>query len=177
MLSRRFQTLCNDSHTIFTPKEVGTGEIRTGGAGDLLVASALGSCVAVVAYDPCRSIGGMAHVMLPGRAPESVVGKFRYAEDAVDELFARLTSLGSLEDALSLCIAGGGNVLRRSDDVICEMNIRSVHEIMKRKAIPIMASSVGGFERRRVAFNVGAGCVRCAEGNSAETILWKWSSA
>lgn len=44
---------------------VSLGEVAIGYEGDILISLGLGSCVAVVLYDPTSKIGGLAHVMLP----------------------------------------------------------------------------------------------------------------
>ena len=44
---------------------VGMGEINIGTTGDTLSALGLGSCVAVVLYDPVAKVAGAAHIMLP----------------------------------------------------------------------------------------------------------------
>lgn len=154
-------------------KEVATGEVKIGAAGDSLVVSALGSCVAVVALDRVRRIGGIAHVMLPGQAaPEKAAVRHRYAVDAISELLDQLAFLGSSPKDLTVCLAGGGNVLEREQDLICARNIASVTEVVAEKGLAIAASSLGGTRRRRVKLDIAQGSVLCREGNEGEAVLW-----
>ncbi len=153
--------------------EVSTGEVKTVSTGKTLNANALGSCIAVIVYDPYQQIGGMAHIMLPGAADKSNShNKFRYAEDGIEELLRQLTYYGSDISKIRCVIAGGANVLKRRDDTICEMNINSTFEILRRNNISINAHSLGGEKRRRVSFNIAKGLVLCRVGNDQETVLW-----
>ncbi|MBA4373374.1 MAG: hypothetical protein C0402_11015 [Thermodesulfovibrio sp.] len=154
--------------------EVSTGEVKTGDAATVFSVSALGSCIAVIAYDPFRLVGGIAHVMLPGKSGKKPCDeKLRYADDAIAELLARMEAHGSPRSELVVCLAGGGNVLQRSDDSICTMNIGSVLEVLSLRGIPVAAQSLGGNRRRRVKLDITKGCILCAEGNEKETILWQ----
>lgn len=156
-----------------SPDDVLTGEVKIGALGAVLTANALGSCVAVMMLDRPRKIGGIAHVMLPGRASAArQTFRLRYAEDAVDELLRLLREAGSHLEDLTVCIAGGANVLERSEDVICERNIGSVTRTLLDRGIIISARSVGGTRRRRVKLNIEHGCFFCAIGDGQEHLLW-----
>ncbi|MEA3444390.1 MAG: hypothetical protein U9R19_06640 [Bacteroidota bacterium] len=54
---------------------VQTGEVKTGTKGELIKTSAIGSCIAIAAFDLKTHIGGMAHIMLSGYAPENKTSK------------------------------------------------------------------------------------------------------
>lgn len=155
--------------------EVSTGEVKVASAGIALTASALGSCIAVVACAPKQRIGGIAHVMLPGRSRDAdTKDRYRYAGDAIDRLLAMMSEHGASHSDISLCLAGGANVLRRDDDVICDMNITSVCGILSAKALPVAARCLGGVLRRRVAFDIAQGSLFCAVGDAAYRLLHTW---
>lgn len=160
--------------TIDLIEEVSTGEVRTSRGDRILVSNALGSCVAVVAFDSVMRIGGIAHVMLPGTAGHRHgAERLRYAEESIEELLHRVKALGSQLSNLATVLAGGGNVLYRPDDTICTLNIQSVTEILRRLAIPVLARSLGGTKRRRVKLDLASGCVFCAVGEDEEHVLWR----
>ncbi|MBI4669610.1 MAG: hypothetical protein HY747_10605 [Elusimicrobia bacterium] len=48
--------------------EVGIGQVKVGRKA-ILRADAIGSCIAVAAYDSKKRVGAMAHVMLAGSSP------------------------------------------------------------------------------------------------------------
>ena len=151
---------------------VSTGEVKVCDVNHHLKSTAIGSCIVVTAWDSFQKIGGMAHVMLPGIAP---VGKkehaTRYAANAIDKLLDQLSQLGTKKENLEVCIVGGGNVLKRANDTICENNVRSVEEILRHKAFSIKALSVGGTLRRSAFLNVSSGFVYYTEGDSGERLL------
>lgn len=160
---------CVDSQHV----EVLTGEVKTAHDG-VLRASALGSCIAVVLHDAEIPVGGLAHVMLPGAAPNAEDGKrTKYAEDGLLELLRNLTSMGARPERLIACVVGGANVLEREDDTICEANICSVLSLLEEQGLESRATEVGGTERRSLSVDVGSGCVSYTVGSSSPMLLWR----
>ncbi|TAN44396.1 MAG: hypothetical protein EPN22_06785 [Nitrospirae bacterium] len=163
-----------DTRLIANIEEVCTGEVKTGGPDTILAASAIGSCIAVIAYNPAYKTGGIAHIMLPGAAKASQTNEcLRYAENAIGELFRQMDLVEQGHSGLKIVIAGGANVLKKPDDNVCEMNIRSVTGILEEKGIVPAASSLGGVERRKVTLETASGVVKCAVGNGKDEILWR----
>lgn len=153
--------------------DVSIGQVKAGRKGSVLRSIAIGSCVAIAAYDSVKKVGGLAHVMLPGRAPEDSDGeKARYAADAIEEILRRITRLGGNTSDIDVCLVGGANVLRKQDDTICKSNIESAIQLLQEKGITIKAKAIGGTERRRVCLDVTAGCVFCMEGDGKEKLLY-----
>ncbi|MBF0521918.1 MAG: PAS domain S-box protein [Candidatus Omnitrophica bacterium] len=154
-------------------KDVMTGEVAVGRAGDLLKSSAIGSCVIVSAYSLQKKVGGLAHVMLPWYSPhEETPQKTRYAGNAIDELLRQMEVLGADINDLEVCLVGAGNVLKRSDDTTAKNNLDSVTELLRKKKIKIKAESVGGTTRRSVLFDIDKGNVFYTEGDEEERLLW-----
>lgn len=151
-----------------------TGEVKYGKNNILLKSNAIGSCVVVVAFDLKKKIGGIAHIMLPGKAPRKKgVQTFRYAKNAIDELLEGMRKNGSTLANIKVSLVGGSNVLQRDDDTIAQANIDSVLEIINNNKIEIVAKSLGGVLRRTVIFDLGSGEVRFTHGDSAEMLLFK----
>ncbi|NPD48298.1 MULTISPECIES: chemotaxis protein CheD, partial [unclassified Lentimicrobium] len=93
-------------------KLVATGCLATGSGDGFIRSTPLGSCVAVVAYDISTKIGGMAHVMLPGKSPkDNKEDENKYAENAITNLLSELSKLGSSKQNIEICLVGGANVL------------------------------------------------------------------
>jgi chemotaxis protein CheD len=153
--------------------ELYTGEVKVALEG-ILQASAVGSCVAVAAYDPEAGIGGMAHVMLPGASPDNrEAQRTRYAEDGIEELIRAMTALGAQPERLAACIAGGGNILKRDDDSLCEANVSSVTRVLEERGITLHAAEVGGTERRSICLDASSGRIRYTVGDSKPRLLWE----
>jgi chemotaxis protein CheD len=155
--------------------DVNTGEVRTARNKTTLRAMAIGSCIVITGYDRNNKAGAMAHVMLPGSAPEKESRKTKYAADAVDELIKQMPRTGTSD--IEVCLVGGGNVLDRENDSVCQVNIDSVSQILKEKDIPVMVCALGGTKRKTVRLDVETGTVMYSEGNGSEKLLWQPSEA
>ena len=153
--------------------DVNTGDVKGSNGSAVLRSIAIGSCIAVVAYSFRDRAGAIAHVMLPGKAKESTKEKTRYAADGIDELFGIMEGFGVDRGDIEVCLVGGGNVLEKEDDTICQSNIDSVIAIMKEKNIPVRASVLGGVKRKSVMMDVECGKVTYTEGDGRETFLWQ----
>jgi len=74
--------------------DVRIGEVKVSRGKVILQSKAIGSCIAIVAYDATKPIGALAHVMLPGRAPaKKAVEKTKYAADAIDAIVNKMGCL------------------------------------------------------------------------------------
>ncbi len=154
--------------------DVFTGEVKSAGEKDQLVSNAIGSCIVVTAYLPGNYSAAMAHIMLPGKAPEKKHSdRLKYAENALEELLIQLNASKEQYSHIEICLIGGGNVLKREDDSICRNNISSVSEILRVNKLHVSAKSLGGTMRRAVRFDVGKAEVYYREDSSAEMLLWK----
>lgn len=152
-----------------------TGEVEAGDKDTILKSGAIGSCIVITAYDKHNLFGAMAHIMLPGKAPENKnTQKTKYTKDAIDELINLLKLNGATEN-IEVCLAGGANVLKRKDDNIAQNIIDSVLENLKNMNIEILAKSLGGTTRRSVSLDVETGCVYITVGDGTEEILWNFS--
>jgi len=154
-------------------EDIGVGKVAVTQEKIVLRAIALGSCIGVAAYDCGRRIGGMAHVMLPGRAPDKAVEKTRYAANAIDEMTRQMIEMGSKPGDIEVCLVGGANVLERDDDTICRSNTESVRKILKNKKMDVNESVLGGTQRRGVSIDVENGEIRYTEGDGERKLLWK----
>jgi chemotaxis protein CheD len=153
--------------------DVVTGEVKIRHENGVLRSLAIGSCIAVVCYDKELKFGIVAHIMLPGKAPEGtkVTYKLRYAENAIKFISELLYKNGSSPERVDICIVGGGNVLKKENDTICKQNINSVNSILSREKFRIKARKTGGYERKSVRLNVGTGEVYYTIGDENEKPL------
>ncbi len=152
--------------------QIGQVEARRGKV--ILQSKALGSCIAIVAYDAARNIGALAHVMLPGSAPDSkTVEKTKYTADAIEAILTKMARLGSRNDDIEITLVGGGNVLNREDDTICKENIESTVKLLREKGLKIRARALGGTNRRSVSLDIEQGIVSYSEGDGSDVQLWR----
>lgn len=153
--------------------DVMTGEVAVGREGDILRSAAIGSCVAISAYDLDHKVGGLAHVMLSGYSPdEDLHQATRYAGNAIHALLKQMGALGVDIDRIEVCLVGAANVLKRPDDTTAKNNLDSVVELLRAKKIVIRGEAVGGTTRRSIRFDISKASVFYTEGDEAERLLW-----
>lgn len=153
---------------------VDSGEVEACRGEGILRAGAIGSCVAVTAYDPDARVGGMAHVMLPGVSRDTGSSdKTKYAEDAIHEMMRKMSALGAGEARLRVCLVGGGNVLGPGQDSLGPEIVRSIADILGRMHIVPVATEVGGDQRRSCSLDVACGRVTYTVGDSRSMTLWE----
>ena len=152
-----------------------TGEVEASNEDVILKSVAIGSCIVIAAYDKKKRVGALAHIMLPGKAPEkNNFQKTRYTDNAVKKMIKDMVSLGANENSIEVCLVGAGNVLKRKDDTICQSNIESVLQLLKEKGIKIKAKAIGGIERRSISLNIENGSLYYSENGTNEKLLWEY---
>ena len=155
--------------------DVSTGKVKVGRKAAILKTMAIGSCIVVGAYEGVKCIGGMAHIMLPGKAPanKKTFEKTRYAADAIDVLLSRMARLGMRghNRNIEIVVVGGGNVLKRDDDSICTDNIKSTLDLLRKNDLKVRTKVVGGFVRRSLTLDVENGIFSYTEGNGGKIRL------
>ena len=128
-----------------------------------LVTYALGSCIAVILYDPARHVGGMIHYMLPSSktSPEKAKAKpAMFADTGVPLLFERMYGYGCTKESLIVKVAGGGALY---DDKgmfnIGQRNYTILRKIFWKNNIIIAAEDVGGSRSRTARLRLSDGQV------------------
>lgn len=142
------------------------------GVGDMSVANdpaitlstyALGSCVAVVAYDPVAKAGGLLHLMLPDStiSPEKAAGQpAMFADTGLPVMFRALMGLRGQGARMRLFVAGGACIMCTSDTFkIGERNVRAVSQYLANAGLSVRQWAVGGTVNRTVHLNISTGAV------------------
>ena len=127
----------------------------------VLVTYALGSCIAVLAWDPEARVGGMLHFMLPlskKHPKKASTHPFMFADTGVPHMFKLLYGMGATKKGLVVKVTGGANVL---DDKglfqIGKRNHAVVRKMFWQNGILIAAQDVGGCSSRTATLHVGTG--------------------
>lgn len=128
---------------------VGMGEIQVvRGAGNVLTALGLGSCIGVCLYDPLTRVAGMVHVVLPKSQSDKsgeLPGKF--ADTAIPAIVQQMVSMGASASRLKAAIAGGAQLFQfgvSSSLDVGARNSEAVINALREMGIPIQAKDVGG---------------------------------
>ncbi|MGB8931999.1 MAG: chemotaxis protein CheD [Anaeromyxobacteraceae bacterium] len=136
--------------------------------GVVLVTHGLGSCVAVMTWDPVCRVGGMLHFQLPtaslspDRARESP-GSF--ADTGIPLLFERMYMLGAKKRDLVVKVAGGGSFHGAIDTFdIGRRNYTMMRKIFWKNQVLIASEDIGGNRSRTARLFVDTGQVTIQSG-------------
>ncbi len=149
---------------------IGIGELKTGNF--IMTSIGLGSCIAVVLHDRKRSVGGVAHVMLPNsNEKKDRPGKF--ADTAVPAIMDELIADGSNKRDIIAKIAGGSSMFKqfKGNLDIGGRNIEAVKEALGSYNIPLEGEDTGGSVGRSIMYDPGRKgviVVRRADGTCLE---------
>jgi chemotaxis protein CheD len=138
----------------------------------VLVTYALGSCIAVMVYDPVISAGGMIHYMLPlsQASPEKALERpAMFADTGIPMLFHAMYALGCKKQNLIVKVAGGGSLY--DDDghfAIGQRNYTMLRKMFWKAGVMIAAEDVGGTKSRTTRLFLDTG--RCTVTASGEEI-------
>ena len=132
----------------------------------ILVTYALGSCIGLCFHDPRLRLGALLHIMLPLNMETGRTHPLKYADTGIKETLKQLEAKGASRARMTVKIAGGAKMFEVSGGSglgnIGQRNIESVHAILKRENIRLLAEDVGGKVARTLLFDVGSGqgCIR-----------------
>ncbi len=135
----------------------------------VIVTHGLGSCVAVVTWDPARRAGGLLHFQLPAStlSPErarETPGIF--ADTGIPLLFERMYQLGAVKQGIVVKVAGGGNFHGDAGTFdIGKRNITMMRKIVWKAQVLVGAEDLGGSRSRTVRLFVDTGQVTVQSGS------------
>ncbi|HTJ21891.1 MAG TPA: chemotaxis protein CheD [Gemmatimonadaceae bacterium] len=135
--------------------------VATGG---MLSTIGLGSCVAIVLYDPESAIGGLAHVLLPNETmSRDRSNPAKFPATVVPRLLDEMRQLGAEVGRIRAKIAGGasmfGNLMGTGGMNIGERNVQAVRRALEMAGIPVVADDTGSDYGRSVFFFLDDGRV------------------
>ena len=146
---------------------VGLGALdATDDPGAVLVTHALGSCVAVIAWDAGRRVGGMLHFQLPSSALDparAAASPGTFADTGIPALFERMYALGARRADIAVKVAGGAAFHGALD--VGRRNLVAMRKIFWKAAVLVSAEDVGGERSRTVRLFVDTGRVTVRSGS------------
>jgi chemotaxis protein CheD len=145
---------------------LGVGDLGASKGHDVVIRTfALGSCVALIAYDLKAKVAGMVHVALPESRINTTRARLKpgtFADTGVDALLAAMAPLRgrSGKSGLVVKLVGGANVMdKKNFFAIGQRNIKALHGELEKIRIFPMAEDVGGSFSRTVSIQVATGRV------------------
>jgi chemotaxis protein CheD len=155
---------------------VGISDLKCSGQqNDVIITYALGSCIAVVIYDPIARVGGMLHFMLP----DSTLDKTKatatpgmFADTGVPLLFKSCYQLGADKKRLIVKVAGGASILNDADYFrIGQKNITAMRKLFWKNNVLISAEDTGKNCNRTVKLQLSDGkCFVRSSGGAVEEL-------
>lgn len=132
-------------------------------ADTVIVAFGLGSCVAVMAYDPVNQKGAVLHAVLPA-ANAQLNGarglQTKYVDSGIEHLLANFPAALRAE-RLIVKIVGGAQMFPDLNGAtslnIGERNVEATRNILQERKITIRSSRVGGTNGRTARLYVATG--------------------
>lgn len=154
---------------------IGVGDVAaSNNPGVTLSTYALGSCVAVVAYDPLAHAGAILHLMLPQSSispGKAAVQPAMFADTGFPVFMAKLAGLRADLSRLKFFLAGGAAVLQGIDPFkIGVRNIEAVKQHVQQRGLHVIATDLGGVVNRTVHLNIGTGDVTVKLPNTVESL-------
>lgn len=117
-----------------------------------LVATVVGSCVAVSLWDAQKGCGGMAHFLYPFTGDRQRATA-QYGNVAVKYIVRMFLDLGAREKNLRAQIFGGGNSSSADCIRVARENVQIARKVLRGHRIGIVSEDTGGNMGRKIVFN------------------------
>jgi chemotaxis protein CheD len=155
------------------------GELILGQRGEKIGCHGLGSCIALMAFDPRLHIGAVVHAVLPSSNGyrDAKPDECKYLDFAVANLLAELTKQGSRPYTLRFAAVGGANIFRfgvgstELNLAIGQRNINALQENLSQRGIRISGESLGGTKASSTYLCLESGQVFVASSTREFTLL------
>lgn len=153
--------------------QIGMAQLAVSSAPGVIRSAGLGSCIAVVLYDPFARVGGMAHAMLPQSRPGRVKNRAKYIDTSLATLLERMLERGCTKSNIIAKIAGGAQMFPDSDRellVVGAKNIEAARRCLQKAGIPLVAEDVGGNIGRTLNLDCSDGTLYIKTLHSSSTL-------
>lgn len=154
---------------------VGIGELAVSAdRSAVIITHGLGSCIAVIAYDPRRRIGGMLHFQLPSSAlshDRAAQAPGTFADTGIPLLFEKMYALGCRKEDIVVKAAGGGNF--HDDNGTFDIGRRNhtmMRKIFWKAQVLVSAEDVGGSKSRTARLYLDTGQVTIQSGSEVKPL-------
>lgn len=138
-------------------KLIGIDEVVIGNSQDIL-ATTLGSCVAIALWDSKKKIGGLNHYLLPDDMRRGVAKNNALSHGVIDELINEMLNHGTDLRHLEAVVVGGSES-NFDHYQVGSKNLSIAKTMLKAYGISPVTVSGGGYYSRKVQFYVGEGKV------------------
>ena len=136
---------------------VGIGEAVIDGAGALLTAIGLGSCVGLSVWDPVTRVGGLAHFMLPSGTREGNPAK--YVDTGLPWFLTALAGAGASLRRSQFKAAGGAAMFLGVSGSLAvgRRNVDAIDEALRTAGLRLSGQDLGGATGRSIELDLRTG--------------------
>lgn len=134
---------------------VRVADLRAAAAPGVLMTVGLGSCVAILLYDPMARVAGLAHVLLPSPAlarRDATPGRF--PQTAVPRTLELMAELGASSRRVTARLAGGASMFASlaapGTIQMGERNLVACRQVLSLQGIALTGEATGGDYGRTV---------------------------
>jgi chemotaxis protein CheD len=155
--------------------DVGIGEYGVSSqAGDEIKTYALGSCVAVIAWDPERHVAGLIHIALPEAKVNPDKAKIRpgyFADTGLPAFVKAMEKQGANRRKLKIKLAGGASIMDENRQFdIGRRNMIAIKRFLWKEALGVVKEDTGGTISRTVSIDVATGEVLLSNAKGTWTL-------
>lgn len=120
----------------------------------------LGSCVAACVFDPVARVGGMNHILLPGKAEDQMDARVgMYGSNLMELLLNDLFKKGAVKKNLEIKLFGGAR-MGMSALQTGRRNVEFIQDFIRNEGLNVVSESLGGTQGRRIEFHPVTGKTR-----------------
>lgn len=128
-----------------------------------IITYSLGSCIAVVIYDPTVNVGGMLHYMLPESSMDPEKARkipAMFADTGIPTLFKQSYQYGASKKNLIVKVVGGAQIMDENGVFnIGKRNYLALRKLFWKNNVMVTAEHVGGNVNRTVRLEMTTGRV------------------
>ncbi len=128
-----------------------------------IITYSLGSCIAVVIYDPTVQVGGMLHYMLPESSMDPEKARkipAMFADTGIPTLFKHSYQYGATKKHLVVKVVGGAQIMDENGVFnIGKRNYLALRKLFWKNNVMVSAEHVGGNVNRTVRLEMTTGRV------------------
>ncbi len=143
------------------PTVVGIAQLAICRSPEKLTCLGLGSCVAVILYDPVLKMGGIVHVLLP-RAPGNLDREEKYADTGTRRLFDEFVKRGARKNNLVAKLVGGAQMFTSINLSVADIgreNAMIARRVLAELSVKIVAEDLYGHRGRNLTLDPSNGFV------------------
>lgn len=143
------------------PRTVGIAQLAVCHSPEQLACLGLGSCVAVILYDPGCKTGGIVHVLLP-KAPNPCDLPEKYADTGTRKLVHEMLVNGANKERLVAKLVGGAQMFKNLNISLADIgrqNSMQARKVLREFSIKVVAEDLEGDRGRSAYFDSSTGRV------------------